>query len=368
MSYQSQQPDILQLMISYMQNPSNWPDGIPKVTDFTLGSVAFTFLAAVAVGIDTNALAIYLARQAAYISTATGTDLDNKAADYGVTRKPAVAAYDQFTFTKVTPSTGPTLIPGGASISTVPSSTSPLITYKTNADVSLPAGQVSVNASVTCQVAGAVGNLAANTKLLIGSAVVGIDGVQLTTNITTGVDIESDDLLRARTLGAFASLARGTASWYKQTALGVPGIQSATVIPQNRGAGTVDVFIVGPNNTIPSSTLQAQVQAAIDAGRPCTDDGKEQTPTPLTVNTTIQIHLLAGYDPVATCAAAQTAASNYINNLGVGAGNIGHIYAAQLIIAAMSVPGVVNATTTFSDTAVTVYQLPQAGTITVTTF
>ncbi len=364
--YTSEQDTIRQNMIDYMQNPDNWAGGTPKVTDFNSGSVIYTMFSAVATAVDTITLAIYMARQAAYISTATGTDLDNKAADYGVTRKPVVAASGTFTFTRLTPSISPTDIPAGTLVSTLPDASGNVITFATNADASLPAGQVSVQVTATAQTSGSGGNLAANTPLVVSSATPGIDGVTLGADIDNGMDVETDDLLRARTLAVFASLARGTAAWYQKTALDVTGIQSATVISQNRGAGTVDVFIVGQDNTIPDAALQAAVQAAIDAGRPITDDAREQVPTALTVDAALQIHLLPGYDPPAAIAAVQAAVAKYINNLGAGAGDIGYVYASQLVAAAMGVGGVVNATTAFVDTAVTVGQLPQAGTITVT--
>jgi len=352
-------------MIDYMQDNTNWQSGVPKVTDFTPGSVIYMILAAVAVAVDTNAYAIYLARQAANISTAVGEDLDAKANDYGILRKPAVASSNPFTFTRITPSTGPTPIAVGSLITTIPDTNGIVASFTTDASASLPAGQTSVTVNATCQTAGASGNLAANTNLLIGSAIPGIDGVSITTNITDGVDIESDDLLRTRTLAAFASLARGTAAWYQQTALGVAGIQSATVVPQNRGPGTVDIFIVGPNNTIPSADLQALTQAALDAGRPCTDDAKEQTPTLVEINATIHV-LAPGQDPALVYPAVQTAVNAYINSLGVGAGEIGWVYASQLTAAALTISGVVDATTTYASTQITIYQLPQAGTITVT--
>lgn len=368
MGYVSEQQSIFQGMVNYIQNPTNWPDGISKLPNLIVGDPLYVLLSAVSVAVDTNAYAIYMARQAANISTATGSDLDNKAADYGVTRKPAEAASKAFTFIKLTPSVGPTTIVKGSLISTLPDSSGTVITFVTTEDGVLPAGQTQVSVNATCQTSGKVGNLSANTPLLVSSAIPGIDGVQLTENITNGIDLESDDSLRARTLAAFASLATGTLDWYEQTALKVTGIQSATVVPQNRGPGTVDVFVVGENNTIPSTDLQVQVQSALNAGRPITDDAKEQTPTALIVNTTTQIHLLSGYDTTITSTAVQVAQTKYINGLGTGAGTVGYIYASQLISVATSVQGVANATTTFIDTPVSQYQLPQAGTITVNTF
>ena len=367
-AYNSQQATFQAFLVSYLQNPTNWQNGVPRITDFSPGSVAYTWCAAVAALADMLAYAQWQTNQQALISTATGSGLDAKAADFGITRKQAVAASGIFTFGKNTPAISATDIPAGTLISTFPDANGNVVTFATNADASLPAGQTSVQVLATAQMAGSSGNLAANTPLVLSSAVPGIDTVTLTTDVANGADQEDDDSLRARTLAAFASLARGTAAWYKETALAVVGVGSATVVPQNRGPGTVDVFIVGPNNTIPDATLQAAVQAALDAGRPITDDAKEQAPTALTINAAIQVHLLPGYDPVATPAAVQAAVANYVNNLGVGAGSLGYVYALQLLSVALSVPGVANATTTFTDTAVSEYDLPQAGTLTVTTF
>jgi uncharacterized phage protein gp47/JayE len=368
MAYASQQKTIFQNMVNYIQDPSNWPDGVSKFSNLIVGDPLYVLLSAVSVAVDTNAYAIYLARQAANISTAIGDDLDNKAADYGVTRKQAEAASSPFTLVKFSPSISPTPIVKGSLISTLPDSSGTVITFIATEDATLPAGQTQVNINAICQTLGTAGNLVANTPMLISSAIPGIDGVQLTTDITNGVDKESDDSLRARTLAAFASLATGTLDWYEQTALKVTGIQSAVAVPQNRGPGTVDVFIVGENNTIPSTDLQSQVQSKLNAGRPITDDAKEQIPSALVVNTLTQIHLLPGYDPALTCAAVQAAQTNYINSLGSGAGELGYIYAVQLTSVATSIPGVVNATTTFIDTPVSKYQLPQANTINVTPF
>jgi uncharacterized phage protein gp47/JayE len=369
--YVSQQSTILASMITFLQTPTNWPpDNVPKITDFTPGSIVYTLLASVSTAVDMVSYAVWVAQQAAYLSTAVGTDLDYKAGDYGIPRKPALAATGTFTFGKNASAYTATDIPAGTLISTVPGSGGDVITFSTTQDCSLPAGQTSVGDIAACQIAGSSGNVAADTQLLISSAVPGIDTVVLTVSIVNGIDAESDDALRARALASFMALATGTIGWYQQTVLDVVGVSSAIPVPQNRGAGTVDVFFVGPGNTIPSSQLQSAVQAAINAGRPCTDDALEQVPTILTINATLTIHVLARYDPVATKAAVQAAVASYINNLGVGAQPMGYVYGFQLCQAAASVPGVVNVNATtpiFTDTAVTSSQLPQAGTITVNT-
>jgi uncharacterized phage protein gp47/JayE len=365
--YTSQQAAILASMIAYLQNPSNWPDGVPKLTDFTPGSIIYTLLAATSVGVDALGLAIFMCRNAAYISTATGTDLDNKVADYGLTRKAAVAASGTFAFYKNNAAASNIVIPSGSLISTIPDSSGNVVTFATNTDATLIAGTSSINVNATCQAKEAAGNLAAGTNLLVSSAIPGIDGVTLSVSITNGTDTETDTELSSRGLDAFLALAHGTATSYQQTVLGIAGIESAIVVPQDRGPGTVDIYVGGPHNSIPSSIIVAEAQALITSQKVATDDVAVLTPTIVVVAPTIMVHLAAGYDPIATIAAVQTAEQNYIENLGIGGGILGYVYASQLVAVALAIQGVLNATTTFNDTQILPYQLPQAGVITVTT-
>jgi hypothetical protein len=62
----------------------------------------------------------------------------------------------------------------------------------------------------------------------------------------------------------------------------------------------------------------------------------------------------------------QTAITSYLNGLEIGGGSIGVLYESQIIKTTLSVEGVINATSTDTDVVFTAYQLPQAGTITVT--
>lgn len=353
---------ILSSMVTYLQNAGS------RLSDFTGTSILGQILSAIASVIDEIYTSISTAQQQAYIQTATGSNLDAKGADYGVPRKQATASQWYFTFSKNTVSTQQIPIPAGTLITTIPSPGNSPITFATNTDSFLGAGTLTVQILATCQTPGSLGNIAPNTLLLIGSAVSGIDGVQLTslTNGTYGTDIETDTAYRARILAALASKAQGTIAWYQQTALGVTGVQSVKVNPQGRGSGTVDIYIVGSGNSLPSQTLINNVQAAIDAGRIITDDAKVFAPTQVTVNRSINIHLASGYDATATTGLVQTAISNYINGLGIGGGSLSALYESQVIKAALGVTGVVNATSTDTDMNFTTFQLPTAGTITVT--
>jgi uncharacterized phage protein gp47/JayE len=354
--------DILNAMIFYLQTIGS------KLTDFTPTSIIGQILSAVASVIDEIYFAIGNAQNQAYITSATGSGLDAKGADLGITRKQATPANWNFTFVRNVVSAQQITIPQGTVITTIPVPGQAPITFATDSTTYLTTGTLSVNMTATCQTAGSIGNIAPNTLLVIGSSVPGIDGVQLTSlaNGTYGSDTEIDDSYRQRLLAALSSKAQGTLAWYQQTVLSIPGIQTAKVVPQNRGAGTVDIFIVGTNNSLPSAALITQVQSVIDAGRIITDDAKVFAPTPITVNRTINVKLASGYDPTATSNLVQTAITNFINNLGIGGGTIGTLYESQLIAVALGVSGVINATSTDADVTFSSFQLPQSGTITVT--
>lgn len=361
--------DSLNKMIASIQ--SGMTSINKKITDFSSSSVIGIILAAIASSIDELGSAITTAQQQAYLKTAVGTNLDNKANDFGIVRKQATYAKWTFVATKQSASVSAITIPKGSVITTIPTQSQTAITFTVNSDTTLPIGSTTVNVAVTCQQSGTIGNIATGVQLLWASAVPGIDGVQFNDASTgiSAIDTESDSALRSRALAAFKGLSISTTSWYQSTALSVTGISSASVIPQNRGAGTVDIYVVGANNSIPSSSLISSVQSAIDAGRVITDDAKVFAPSAVIVNVTMDVYATSGYDKNQIATQVQTAITNYINNLGIGAGTNGVIYRSQLQAVALGVTGVSNApspTTPSADITFTSSQLPQVGTITIT--
>lgn len=361
--------DVLNTMITSIQSGLSTIN--KKINDYTSSSIIGVILAAIASVIDELNSAISTAKDQAYLTTATDTDLDNKANDYGITRKAATFAKWTFVATKQSTSTSQITIPAGSLITTVPSPNQDAITFTIDSDKVLPVGSMNVNIPVTCETAGAIGNIATGVQLLWGSSVPGIDGVEFDdpTSGISGVDEETDDELRARALNAFKGLATSTSSWYQSTAESITGVESAKVVPQGRGVGTVDIYIVGQNDTIPDDTLISSVQTAIDAGRIITDDAKVFAPSAYTLDVTMDVYSTSGYDPTTTAASVQTAIMNYINSLGIGGEEAnGTIYLSKLQAIALGVTGISNApapTAPTSDITFTSDQLPQAGTITI---
>ncbi len=370
-TYTSQQATFLQNMIAYLQNTSNWPDGLPKVTDFTPGSVAYTLLAAIATGLDQIGLQYFDAQQQASILTATDTNLDDLVALWGVTRKPAVAASGAFTFVKNVAAVSPITIPAGTLITTLPAADGTTIQYVTSAAATLATGATSIQVTATCSNPGpgSAGNLTANTQLLIGSAVPGIDGVQLTQDITNGVNAENDGSLRARCLQIIQNpQGGGTLADYQQWALSVTGVTTATVLPLNRGPGTVDIVITASNG-IPSSSLLSSVQTEINNNKPVNVDAQAIAPTAVTINVGVATTLASGYTLSTVTAAVQTAVTNYINSVPIG----GTVYSSGVVAAVLKVQGILDCQVTLTvppggsvtNVVLTSTQMAVAGTITV---
>jgi uncharacterized phage protein gp47/JayE len=345
-----------------------------KLNDYSSSSVIGVILAAIASVIDELNTAISTAQTAAYLSTATGTDLDNKAADYGIYRKQATAAQWTFVATKQTAAVQQYTIPAGALVTIIPSAGQAPITFTVNSLVYFPVGGTSINIPVTCTTAGSIGNIAPGTALLWGSSVPGVDGVQFVdaTGGTDGIDTETDDQLRARALNAFKGLAIGTDAWYIQQALTIEGVTSASVVPGYISANGIAVYIAGVGNTLPTTAQISALQTLLNSTRPQIDKPTVLSPTVLTVNVALNITVIAGNDQTTAQTNVQNADAAAINALGLGAQkNNGYIYPSQMVTTALAQAGIADAgsVTLNSGTtslAVSASQLPQAGTVVAT--
>jgi uncharacterized phage protein gp47/JayE len=108
----------------------------------------------------------------------------------------------------------------------------------------------------------------------------------------SGVDLESDDLLRERLLLMWPALGTGS-TWhaYKKWAREVQGVVKVAVLDQHpRGQGTVDV-VIAPGLGMPEPALIDEVQAYIDERRPITADVLVRAPDALATDVTLTIHL-----------------------------------------------------------------------------
>jgi uncharacterized phage protein gp47/JayE len=148
------------------------------------------------------------------------------------------------------------------------------VQYKAMADATV----VGTNATISAQalIAGDDANFPAGSRISLLSPIGGVQstGVVGAGGITSGVDVESDDRLRARLLERIQNPPQGgSAADYVQWGLEVPGVTRVWVYPRQMGAGTVTVLFVtddDPSGIIPSPGKVAEVHEYIDERRPVT--------------------------------------------------------------------------------------------------
>ncbi len=121
-------------------------------------------------------------------------------------------------------------------------------------------GTVDIEAAV----AGADGNVSAESISIVVTPVAGVTGVGNAAPITGGLDIENDANLLARYFQKVQSpSAGGNKADYVNWTLEVAGVGGVSVVPVRDGAGTVSITIIGTDKAPGSQALVDQVQEYI---------------------------------------------------------------------------------------------------------
>ncbi len=261
-----------------------------------------------------RAYAEYILRQM-FPSTATGEYLDRHAAERGLTRKPAVKAHGAVAFFPVEQTHGDILIPAG----TVVCTDTDLHRYVTDSDVVLEENAASVTAYITAVKAGAEYNAKGGTVTVIVTPIAGVGRVTNGSLVVGGTDTETDEELRARIADSYANISNGAnAAYYKRIASSVSGVGSVSVIGCARGAGTVDVYVLGTGGTTVSDATLAQVQSLLSEARELNVDVRACRPEEVSVTLYIRITVEPGYQFSTVAGQVQTAVTDYIDSLGIG--------------------------------------------------
>lgn len=201
------------------------------------------------------------------IDTKTGSNLDNFLALFGFGRQTATKASGFVEFTRELASLNDIRIPVATQVMApavdVTNEGIMNVYYETTFEVTLPAGQLSVQAPVRAVLAGVSGNVATGKVSTFGANFpYGIEGVNNPAPITGGIDAEDDDQLKVRfkntifrnlagTQDQFIALSLSAAYTRKVNVVGpisryreylqVPPVDDATarnVDPQTAGAGS----------------------------------------------------------------------------------------------------------------------------------
>lgn len=194
----------------------------------------------------------------AFVTTATGTDLDLCGADAQLPRKEATKSQvlvritgleNQVVTTSIKISYG-NLIFTSLETKSIPA-----------------AGYVDVN--FQCETAGAVGNVAIGTVFNFDGNYYGLTSAVAVSKGVGGSDREDDESYRQRILYKIQNEASsGNTAHYKLWAESVEGVASALVVPLWNGNGTVKVLISTPDKSNPTQTLLDEVAAYIETQKP----------------------------------------------------------------------------------------------------
>lgn len=247
--------------------------------------------------------------------TATGEYLDLHAKERGLTRKSGTKAVGEVTFYL------PELL--GYDIE-VPKDTVCATTgenpvrFITTEAVTIKSGRLAADAPVEALNAGSGGNVSATEISVLVTPVAEIEYIKNDYKLENGSDDESDEQLRERVLDSYVHIPNGTnKAFYIKTAMEVAGVTAVGVIPQNRGMGTVDVFIMTEDGN-PSQEILDEVKARLDEQREINVDISVSTLTKSGVSIYGVVGLKDGYDVNIVSANCIAAVKEYFSLLGAG--------------------------------------------------
>lgn len=189
-----------------------------------------------------------------FVETATGSDLDKVGADYGVARRQSSAS---IVFLEITGVQGATVNQN------IKATYNNLVFTVQEYKVIGSSGSVTVKAQ--CDMAGSIGNVAANTITEFVGTYSGLTSVNNPLPAYDGFDTETDSDYRARIKLYLAEDAVNcNEAQYKLWALEVTGVKTAVIKDASTmGAGNVGVYISSTTGTVSQELINA-VKAYIE--------------------------------------------------------------------------------------------------------
>ncbi len=295
-------------------------------------------------GIRMGALAAQLEEQAqkieelsrqAYPETATGLYLDRHAQVRGLARKAGVCAAGSLTFRRDTAAGYDVLIPAGTLCQTTGEAP---VRFETTQDTVLPAGEVWVTAPARSVEETPEANAAAGRVTVMITPPQGVTAVSNETPFLGGAAPEDDGALLARVRVSYQAAGNGcNAGYYRQLAMGQPGVASAAVLTGRRGAGSVDVVVFGRGTAPAPEQLEAlgdRVAREREIGVDALVRAAEATP----VSLTLEVAPMEGWDFAAVSRECAQSITELARDLAVGQ----PLYLARVTARALEADGVLN--------------------------
>jgi len=279
--------------------------------------------------------------QQSFVQTATGSWLDLKVREMGISRKVAIKTRVYLTFTCQSPAAQNITIPAGTICKSEKDEGGNDYRFITIVETVLEEGHTSVQVVAEAELPGKAWNVGQDTTTRMVTRVTGIHAVTNSVGflIREGSDPESDEQLRERAISKWETLGLGgTREAYRNWAMSVPGVIAASVLDDFPfGPGTVGVVILGENG-VPSAELINEVHQYIKARKPLTADVRILAPDIQSIDLGLEVIRYADAARETVETEVQEAINNYSNRLQLGEGLI----IARLINEIMDVPGVYN--------------------------
>jgi len=282
---------------------------VPSDVDISQGSAVYNALSPVSQEVSLSELKLDEVLKIVFAETAAengySAELELKCSEFGVTRKPGTYATGQVTFSGVET----TPIPLGTTVQTPGGSR-----HATTTAGVITSGIATV--SIQSVGVGVSYNVPSNTVIQIPTAISGITGVNNSSIITGGTEVETDDALLQRLLVKVRNPATsGNSAHYLQWSLEVPGIGSAKVFPLWDGSGTVKVCAIDSDMQPLSEPLVTALGTYVESVRPIgatvTYESAEALPIDLSANVTRD----TAYTEAQIQAAVIIAITNYLKSI-----------------------------------------------------
>lgn len=262
-----------------------------------------------------------------FVDTATGDDLDNVGADYGVERRQASQSIVYLEIEGVE----------GAVVNTTTKATYNNLVF-TVQEYKVIGASGTVTVKALCETYGSIGNVAADTITEFVGNPAGLTSVTNPASAYDGFDKETDADYRARIKLYLAEDAVNcNEAQYKQWALQVTGVKSAVVKgAETMGEGNVGVYIASTTGTV-SDELKQAVKDYIDELQFINATVIVNALTNVTINTTATVVLEAGYTVNAVKDEYEEALTRYLDGL---TGSVSYFRASDLLFACSGVTDV----------------------------
>lgn len=263
----------------------------------------------------------------AYWRTCSGTWLDAKGREVMLERISASKATHNVTFTR-SETSGNMPVPEGGVVSTAFDVDGNRLRFITKAAAVAGDGEATISVEVEAMEPGAAHNVGSGTITEMVTAFPGWDSVTNESDslVSEGNDEEVDgrELEPGEPNSSTSGLRRriglqwmkgNNCNWAAYTALALEAGATDVVVKQLRGAGTVDVYIVGPAG-IPTDELKAAVEAKLGdetSGLPATDDWVVWKPTAVAQD--YELELIMNPGEASDTSAIQTTALSILNAL-----------------------------------------------------